>query len=108
MTKTEKLLRELVALPSVNPAFLPEGDASAGERNVAEFLGATAAQSLLGEDFRVLRDRGTFHPTELGVTAMATVHPSAILRARDEARAAARGDFVADLRTAAAWRPAAG
>jgi DNA polymerase len=65
-------------------------------------LGATAAQALLGEGFRVLRDRGTFHPTALGVTAMATVHPSAILRARDDARSAARADFVADLRAAAA------
>ena len=52
MTKTEKLLRELVALPSVNPAFLPEGDASAGERNVAEFLGATAAQAGLDVSFQ--------------------------------------------------------
>lgn len=43
MTGTLKLLRELVALPSVNPAFLPANDPRAGERRVAEFLGATAA-----------------------------------------------------------------
>jgi acetylornithine deacetylase len=45
MTKTEKLLRELIALPSVNPAFLPEGHARAGEQRVADFLAATAAQN---------------------------------------------------------------
>ena len=49
---TEKLLRELVALPSVNPAFLPEGDARAGERNVAEFLAATAANAGLEVSFQ--------------------------------------------------------
>ena len=52
MTKTEKLLRELVALPSVNPAFLAPGDPRAGERNVAEFLGATAAQAGLDVSFQ--------------------------------------------------------
>lgn len=40
-----KLLRELVALPSVNPAFLPEGDTRAGEKGVADFLTALAAES---------------------------------------------------------------
>ncbi|HTL59418.1 MAG TPA: M20/M25/M40 family metallo-hydrolase [Candidatus Limnocylindrales bacterium] len=50
--KTEKLLRELVALPSVNPAFLPKGDSRAGERNVAEFLGATAANAGLEVSFQ--------------------------------------------------------
>ncbi|HVV70272.1 MAG TPA: M20/M25/M40 family metallo-hydrolase, partial [Verrucomicrobiae bacterium] len=45
MTKTEKLLRELIALPSVNPAFLPAGDPRSGEERVAEFLAATAARA---------------------------------------------------------------
>lgn len=45
MTATEKLLRALIALPSVNPAFLPLRDPRAGEWNVAEFLAATAAGS---------------------------------------------------------------
>lgn len=44
MEPTLKLLRELVALPSVNPAFLPGGDARAGERRVGEFLAATGAR----------------------------------------------------------------
>jgi len=52
MTKAEKLLRELVALPSVNPAFLPPGDPRAGERNVAEFLASVAAQAGLEVSFR--------------------------------------------------------
>jgi acetylornithine deacetylase/succinyl-diaminopimelate desuccinylase family protein len=43
MLPAEKLLRELIALPSVNPAFLPAGDARAGEQRVGEFLAATAA-----------------------------------------------------------------
>lgn len=40
-----RLLRDLVALPSVNPAFLPHGDPRGGERAVAEFVAATAAQA---------------------------------------------------------------
>ena len=45
MTATEKLLRELIALPSVNPAFLPIRDPRAGERLVTDFLTATAASA---------------------------------------------------------------
>src|SRR5258708_15532103 len=45
MNRTEKLLRELIALPSVNPAFLPEDHPWAGEQRVADFLAATAAQA---------------------------------------------------------------
>lgn len=45
MTEIEKLTRELIALPSVNPAFLPEGDPLAGEGRVADFLAATAAKA---------------------------------------------------------------
>lgn len=52
MTGTEKLLRELVALPSVNPAFLPPGDARAGERRVADFLAASAARARLEVEFK--------------------------------------------------------
>ena len=43
MTRTEQLLAELIALPSVNPAFLPPRHPLGGERRVAEFLAATAA-----------------------------------------------------------------
>src|SRR5437867_13359033 len=52
MTRTTKLLRELIALPSVNPAFLPADNPSAGERRVAEFLAATAAAARLDVDFQ--------------------------------------------------------
>jgi succinyl-diaminopimelate desuccinylase len=52
MTKTERLLRELIALPSVNPAFLPAQDPRAGEQRVAEFLAATAAQAGLDVEFQ--------------------------------------------------------
>jgi acetylornithine deacetylase/succinyl-diaminopimelate desuccinylase-like protein len=49
---TQKLLRELVALPSVNPAFLPAGHPRAGEKNVADFLAATAARAGLDIAFQ--------------------------------------------------------
>ncbi len=52
MTQTEKLLAELVALPSVNPAFLPAGHPRAGERRVAEFLAAVAARRGLEVEFQ--------------------------------------------------------
>ena len=54
MTRTEKLLSELIALPSVNPAFLPAGDPFAGEQRVAEFLAATAAQAGLAVEFQAV------------------------------------------------------
>ena len=49
---SEKLLAELIALPSVNPAFLPEGDVRAGEWRVADFLAALAAKSGLPVEFQ--------------------------------------------------------
>ena len=52
MTQTEKLLRELIALPSVNPAFMPAGDLRAGEGRVADFLLATAASAGLDVELR--------------------------------------------------------
>lgn len=51
MTQAATLLRELIALPSVNPAFLPEGDARAGEARVADFLAAKAAKAGLDIEF---------------------------------------------------------
>ena len=64
-------------------------------------LGATAAQALLGKDFRVTRQRGEFFPSPLGPWLMATVHPSSILRAEsEEVRAAEMVLFVEDLRRA--------
>ena len=64
MTKTEKLLRELIALPSVNPAFLPANDPNSGEKRVAEFLAAVAARSGLSVEFRpVLTNRANLIAT---------------------------------------------
>ncbi|HXN56782.1 MAG TPA: UdgX family uracil-DNA binding protein [Myxococcales bacterium] len=62
-------------------------------------LGATAAQALFGSSFRVTRQRGLLLDSPLGLPAMATVHPSAVLRAPDDqARARERAAFTADLR----------
>ena len=47
-------------------------------------LGATAAQALLGAQFRVTKQRGQFIESTLAPYVMATVHPSSILRAPDD------------------------
>lgn len=73
------------------------------EPQVMILLGATAAQTLLGNDFRVTEDRGIWITTDFDAKVMATVHPSSILRAYDEAsREAQYRDFVKDLKFAAA------
>jgi uracil-DNA glycosylase family protein len=64
-------------------------------------LGATAAQALLGRDFRVSRQRGEPVDSPLAPHVLATVHPSAILRADD--REAEMKAFVDDLRTVASF-----
>jgi DNA polymerase len=64
-------------------------------------LGATAAQALLGADFRVTRDRGRFMQSALAPYVLATVHPSALLRAPPERREEEIALFVADLRKVA-------
>lgn len=71
-------------------------------------LGATAAQALLGKQFRVTRDRGKPIPSDLAEAIVATVHPSAVLRAPDERRDEAKREFIADLKRVAAYlkRPA--
>jgi len=61
-------------------------------------LGATAAQALLGGAFRLTKERGRALPLEGGCVAVATVHPSAILRAPDsEARHEEYARFLNDL-----------
>jgi len=59
-------------------------------------MGAAAAQALLGKDFRVLRQRGTFVASDLAPFVMATVHPSSILRAREDRHQQMQA-FVRDL-----------
>jgi len=62
-------------------------------------LGATAAQALLGKQFKVTEHRGAFITSALAPLLMATVHPSSILRERDdEARHREHDSFVSDLR----------
>jgi DNA polymerase len=66
-------------------------------------LGAVAAQSLLGKEFRVTKHRGEWIESDLAELVTATIHPSAILRQRDaDARHAELGRFVDDLRKVAA------
>jgi DNA polymerase len=64
-------------------------------------LGATAAQALLGPKFRVTEQRGKAIMSDWAGTVIATVHPSAVLRAPAEAREQARREFFADLRRVA-------
>ena len=65
-------------------------------------LGATAAQALLGRQFRVTQDRGKWIESPLAPHVMATVHPSSILRSPDsETRRAEMAHFIADLRPVA-------
>jgi DNA polymerase len=65
-------------------------------------LGATAAQSLLGRDFRVTQHRGELLESDIAEHVTATVHPSSILRQQDEgSRHAELAAFVDDLRVVA-------
>ncbi|HXI30344.1 MAG TPA: UdgX family uracil-DNA binding protein [Vicinamibacterales bacterium] len=65
-------------------------------------LGATAAQALLGRQFKVTTGRGRFIPSPHAPLVLATVHPSSILRAPDdEARQREMQQFVDDLRIVA-------
>jgi acetylornithine deacetylase/succinyl-diaminopimelate desuccinylase-like protein len=58
MSQTKKLLRELIALPSVNPAFLSAQHPRAGEQRVGQFLGRLAVKAGLDVEFQpVLDDR---------------------------------------------------
>jgi len=73
MTRTEKLLAELIALPSVNPAFVPPGGAAArqaryyGEKNVADFLATVAARDGLEVELQpVFGVRGHVRALESG------------------------------------------
>jgi DNA polymerase len=66
-------------------------------------LGAVAAQSLLGKEFRVTKHRGEWIDSDLAELVTATIHPSAILRQRDsDARREELARFVDDLRKVAA------
>ena len=65
-------------------------------------LGATAAQALLGRDFRVTKQRGEWIESDLAERVTATIHPSAVLRQRDEeSRRQEMERFVEDLKPVA-------
>jgi DNA polymerase len=76
-----------------------EAEIDAVKPKVIVCLGATAAQSLLGKEFRVTRQRGEIVESTLAPVVMATVHPSSILRAPDdETRRTEMRRFVEDLK----------
>jgi uracil-DNA glycosylase family protein len=65
-------------------------------------LGATAAQALLGRQFRVTKQRGVPVESDLAPHVIATVHPSSILRQEtEEDRKTAMAELVADLKVVA-------
>jgi uracil-DNA glycosylase len=79
-----------------------EAELQAVQPRVVVCLGATAAQSLLGREFRVTQHRGELLESDLAEHLTATVHPSSILRRQDEeSRRAEFAAFVDDLRVVA-------
>lgn len=80
-----------------------EAEIEAARPDVVVLLGASAAQGLLGRDFRVSQQRGQWVRSDIAPIVMATVHPSSILRAPDdESRHEEMRKFVADLKKVAA------
>ena len=70
---------------------------------VVVLLGATAAQGVMGRQFRVTQQRGQWVQSTIAPLVMATVHPSSILRAPDdESRHEEMRKFVDDLKKVAA------
>ena len=79
-----------------------EAELSVVQPTVLVCLGATAAQSLLGRQFRVTKQRGEWLDSDLAEHVTATIHPSAILRQRDdESRHQEMAKFVEDLKLVA-------
>lgn len=76
-----------------------EAEIAVTKPQVIVCLGATAAQAMLGRDFRVTQQRGKMLPSKLAPFITATVHPSSILRAPDdESRHREMQQFIDDLR----------
>ena len=65
-------------------------------------MGAIAAKSVLGSRFKVTKDRGVQPKSTLAEFVVATIHPSAVLRAPEDQRDAQFDSLVADLRTSLA------
>jgi uracil-DNA glycosylase len=75
-----------------------EAELAVVQPRVLVLLGATAAQSLLGREFRVTQNRRKLVESDLAEAVTATIHPSAILRGDPERREAELAAFVDDLR----------
>ena len=75
-----------------------EAELAVVQPRVLVLLGATAAQSLLGRQFRVTQNRRKLIESDLAEAVTATIHPSAILRGDPELREAELAAFVDDLR----------
>jgi uracil-DNA glycosylase len=74
-----------------------EAELTAIHPQILVCLGATAAQSVFGPDYRVTKERGQFVKHAWAPQATSTIHPSAILRAPDEQRHLEYERFVEDL-----------
>ena len=78
-----------------------DGELEAIKPRVLVCLGATAAQALLGRDFRVSRQRGVPVESDLAEHVLATVHPSSVLRGDPESREQEYQALVDDLKAVA-------
>jgi DNA polymerase len=79
-----------------------DAEISVVKPQVVVLLGATAAQGILGSQFRVTQQRGQWVQSNIAAQVMATVHPSSILRAPDDdSRHEEMAKFVADLKKVA-------
>ena len=79
-----------------------EAELSLIKPRVLVCLGATAAQALLGRQFRVTKQRGELVESPLAPNVIATIHPSAVLRADEAFRDVEYAGLVEDLRKVAA------
>lgn len=78
-----------------------EAELTAVAPDIVVCLGATAAQALLGREYRLTQEHGKFRDMPNGLRITSTVHPSAVLRATDEDRAAMYEGMVGDLKIVA-------
>jgi uracil-DNA glycosylase family protein len=90
-----------IEIAACRPWFAAELDVITPQ--ILVLLGATAAKSVLGSSFRVTRERGQVIDSPMGIPALATVHPSSVLRARDDDREQAMDGLVRDLRVVSEW-----
>ena len=105
---TERGKRRIHATPQMShiKACRPwlEAEVDVVEPRLLVCLGATAATALLGSGFRVTQQRGQLLDSETAVgrrRVLATIHPSAVLRAQSDDREAAYAGLVEDLKVAA-------